>query len=108
VTGALVSATADGGHVHLVLGGEVDLANARDVEAQLLDAISNQADRVSLDLTDVSYLDSAGIRILFQLVDRLRTLQIEALLIAPPHSPARRVLELSGLATLVPLDPPVA
>lgn len=106
MTDARVEAAAEDGRVRIVVHGEVDLQNASDVEAQLTEAISNQATMVSIDLSNVAYLDSAGLRVLFHLVDRLATLQIGVELIAPLGSPSRRVIELSGLAALVPLDPP--
>ena len=101
-----VEADTDDAYVRFSLAGEIDLENAAVVEDQLLAAITNHTERVSLDLSGVEYLDSAGLRVLFHLVDRLSTLQIEALLVASADSPARRVIELSGLAQLVPLDPP--
>lgn len=103
---ARVEAETEDGQVRIVVRGEVDLQNAGDVEAQLTEAISNQATMVSIDLADVAYLDSAGLRVLFHLVDRLATLQIAVELVTPLRSPSRRVIELSGLAALVPLDPP--
>ncbi len=103
---ARVEAETEDGRVRIVVRGEVDLQNAGDVEAQLTEAISNQATMVSIDLADVAYLDSAGLRVLFHLVDRLATLQIAVELVTPLRSPSRRVIELSGLAALVPLDPP--
>jgi anti-anti-sigma factor len=106
VSDAHVEAETEDGRVRIVVRGEVDLQNAGDVEAQLTEAISNQATTVSIDLADVVYLDSAGLRVLFHLVDRLATLQIAVELVTPPRSPSRRVIELSGLAALVPLDPP--
>jgi anti-anti-sigma factor len=106
MTGAQVDARTDEGDVRFVLSGEIDLANATTVEEQLVAAITNHTVRVWLDLSAVDYLDSAGLRVLFHLVDRLSTLQIAATLVAPLTSPSRRVIELSGLAMLVPLDPP--
>lgn len=106
MTDARVEARDRGDLVHIVLAGEVDLGNAESIAQKITGAISNQARRVSLDLTDVAYLDSAGLRILFSLADRLTTLQIELELVAPLRSPARRVIELSGLDSLTSLDPP--
>jgi anti-anti-sigma factor len=106
VSDARVEAETEEGRVRIVVRGEIDLQNAGDVEAQLTEAISNQATMVSIDLADVAYLDSAGLRVLFHLVDRLATLQIAVELVTPVRSPSRRVIELSGLAALVPLDPP--
>jgi stage II sporulation protein AA (anti-sigma F factor antagonist) len=107
VTGAEVYAVLDGDVVRISLVGEVDLSNADLIQAKLVDAISNRASAVVLDLAGVRYLDSAGLRVLFLLVGRLETLQIGLEVSAPIGSPARRVVELSGLAALVPLDPAV-
>jgi anti-anti-sigma factor len=106
VTDARVEAAVDDGRVRIIVRGEIDLQNAGDVEGQLTEAISNQATTVSIDLGEVAYLDSAGLRVLFHLVERLATLQIAVELVTPLRSPSRRVIELSGLAALVPLDPP--
>jgi anti-anti-sigma factor len=104
---ARVDAAVEDGLVRIVVRGEIDLQNAHEVETQLVQAISNEANVVSIDLADVAYIDSAGLRVLFHLVDRLATLQIAVGLVAPMGSPSRRVIELSGLASLVPLEPPV-
>ncbi|HZM31417.1 MAG TPA: STAS domain-containing protein [Acidimicrobiales bacterium] len=106
MTGARVDAHTEEGDVRFVLSGEIDLANAATVEEQLAAAVTNHTVRVRLDLSAVTYLDSAGLRVLFHLVDRLSTLQIAATLVAPLSSPSRRAIDLSGLALLVPLDPP--
>ncbi|HEY7070090.1 MAG TPA: STAS domain-containing protein [Acidimicrobiales bacterium] len=107
MTDARVESTTTDGRVHIVLSGEVDLDNADEVEGDLTQAISNQATVVSINLAGLDYLDSAGLRVLFHLVERLATLQITVELTAPMGSPSRRVVELSGLAALVPLFPPV-
>ncbi len=105
--GAQVNAALDGDVVRIALVGEIDMSNADTIESDLVDAISNRATAVVLDLAGVRYIDSAGLRVLFLLVGRLETLQIDLEVSAPIGSPARRVVELSGLAALVPLDPAV-
>lgn len=109
MTDAKVEVSEDGDVVRIAVAGEVDLANAGEVEAAITGAVTNQAAGVSIDLAAVDYLDSAGLRVLFSLADRLVTLQIDLELVAPVGSPARRVVELSGLdgvATLRPTRPP--
>jgi stage II sporulation protein AA (anti-sigma F factor antagonist) len=93
--------------VRIVLAGEIDMANAVEVEDQICEVITNQVTEASIDLTEVTYLDSAGLRVLFGLAERLPTLQIALELVAPVESPSRRVLELSGLAAVVPVVPVV-
>lgn len=83
--------------VTIRLSGEIDLANAGVVQNQINAAIDNHVNTVRVDLSEVGYLDSAGLRILFTLAGRLRTLQTTFELIVPSGSPVRRAVELSGL-----------
>jgi stage II sporulation protein AA (anti-sigma F factor antagonist) len=75
------------------------------VEQQITGAISNRAMSAVVDLTNVTYVDSVGMRVLFALASRLETAQIALKLIAPIGSPSRRVIEISGLDSIVALDP---
>ena len=103
--GVTVTARADGDTVLIVLAEEIDLSNADSVERQIVDAISNQAMRVAIDLTDIGYIDSIGMRVLFALTTRLETAQIGLKLVSPIGSPARRVIEISGLDSIVEVEP---
>ncbi|HET6503082.1 MAG TPA: STAS domain-containing protein [Amycolatopsis sp.] len=87
-----------GDAVAIRLSGDIDLANATVVQDEINSLITNHVNAVVLDLTEVTYLDSAGLRILFTLADRLRTLQTALELVVPVTSPVRRAVELSGLA----------
>jgi anti-anti-sigma factor len=107
MTSARVDVSVDGGHVRIAVAGEVDLANTVVVEEQIVAAITNQVTSVSVDLGEVEYLDSAGMRILFSLASRLAGLQIAFEVVAPVGSAARRLAEVSGLASLVALRPPL-
>ncbi len=105
MTAASVQATAEDGSMHITLSGEIDLANVETVEDEIRAAISHQPTAVSVDLTNLSYLDSAGIRMLFALASRLRALRIVLELIVPLDSPTRRLIELSGFESLAALRP---
>jgi anti-anti-sigma factor len=107
MTTAVVEVTVDNASVHIAVSGEVDLANATAVEDQIVAAITNQVASVSVDLGAVDYMDSAGLRILFSLASRLAGLQIGLEVIAPVGSSARRLVEVSGLAPIVALRPPM-
>ncbi|MHC1563202.1 STAS domain-containing protein [Actinomycetospora sp. C-140] len=90
--------------VRIDIGGEVDLENAATVEEQLSAAIPNETTEVTLGLGELSYLDSAGLRVLFALAARLEVLQIELRVHVPPGSVTRRVLELSGFEGVASLE----
>lgn len=90
------------------LQGEVDLANVDDVRHQVLAALSPEAHPVVLDLTETSYLDSAGIRMLFDLSERLTAQQCSFRLVVPESGLVRRVLGLTGVTGHIPTFETVA
>jgi serine phosphatase RsbU (regulator of sigma subunit)/anti-sigma regulatory factor (Ser/Thr protein kinase) len=83
---------ADEGHVVLV-GGAVDHRSAAaQVEAEILRLSRNGLVPVTVDLGDVAYLGSAGVRVLESLLRTTRRLQV----VAPPGTPAAQTLEVAG------------
>lgn len=105
MTIANVKVHVDATAVHITVAGEIDLANAALVEEEMLAAVRNTATKVVVDLTDLQYIDSSGLRILFMLAALLKMLQIAMEVIAPHGTPIRRVLEIAGLDRLVTLWP---
>jgi stage II sporulation protein AA (anti-sigma F factor antagonist) len=93
------------GTIRITVRGEIDLSNVAAVEQQMLDAISNQLSEVVVDLSGVTYVDSAGLRVLFTLGTRLEALQIRFRLVVPLDSPPRRVIELSGIGSVAAVQP---
>jgi anti-anti-sigma factor len=105
MTDATVQVDDDGDDsVRIAVTGEIDMDNCGDVEHRLLAAIGNQLAAVTLDLGGLDYIDSAGLRVLFTLGTRLQTLQIAVRLVVPAESPLRRVIDLSGLAGVIPVS----
>lgn len=90
----------EGGYIRLVLGGEIDMANADRLGNRMHTAIGNEVRGVVVDLTDVTYIDSAGVRVLVMLASRLNQLRVDLQLIVPPGSLTRRVVEITGLEAL--------
>ena len=85
----------DGAAAVVRLGGELDLANANRVRSALLDVAAEDVDRVIVDLSGVTFLDSTALGVL---VEVRRTLAPRRLLLAGPAGEARRALEVTGLA----------
>jgi anti-anti-sigma factor len=83
--------------------GEVDISNASHLLATIEDALTNETPALTLDLTGTTYLDSAGVQLLFVLAERLKDRRHQLRLIVPEQSPVRAVLELTGLPKLVPM-----
>ncbi len=102
---ATLAVTTDGDHVSIGLAGDVDLANAYELEARLAAAIPNHATAVDLDLGRVTYLDSAGLQIVFALTVKLRRLQIDLRILAPEHTAARHAIDMAGMGSIARIEP---
>jgi anti-anti-sigma factor len=83
--------------------GEVDLSNVESVQATIVEALSHAAPGIVLDLTETSYLDSSGIRLLFELAERLQARRQRLLLVVTEAALVRRMLVLTKLEDAVPL-----
>lgn len=80
------------------ISGEVDISNVDDITRELI-TLPNYAPGVVVDLRLVAYMDSTGISLLHDLAGRLRERSQQLIVVCPPGSPPRRVLELTGLIT---------
>ena len=83
--------------------GEIDLSNVREMMEAVIDAVPNDVALVVVDLSDTTYLDSAGISMLFRLAERLGYSRQALRLVVPPDSPIRAVLELTRLTSVIPV-----
>lgn len=88
----------------LRISGEIDGSNAHDLSTEIEAAVPNGAPALVVDLTGTTYLDSAGVKLLFQLADRLQVRRRVLRLVVPPEAPIRAVLELTGLTKVVALE----
>ena len=85
------------------IDGELDASNVDDVLGQLVAKVSNHAPGLVLDLAPTQYLDSAGVRVLFELARLLRSRRQELRLSVPVDGIVRKVLVLTAVADVVPL-----
>jgi anti-sigma B factor antagonist len=76
--------------------GEVDLATAPEIEAQLRDLDAAGFKRLVLDLTDVSFLDSTGLRVILAWDARSRADGLSFSLVPGPPT-VQRLFELTGV-----------
>jgi anti-sigma B factor antagonist/stage II sporulation protein AA (anti-sigma F factor antagonist) len=84
--------------------GEIDLSNAHEVSSEIGYAMGQEARRLVVDLSDITYLDSAGVALLLRLAERLRSRRRELQLVVPRGSPVRRVLDFTGRPRVIPLE----
>lgn len=89
----------------VIISGEIDIVNAAEVGGQLFNAAPNSAAGLVVDLSGVSYLDSRGVHLLFELANRLRTRHQQLHLVVPARAMIRRVLVLTHVDSVMPLHP---
>jgi anti-anti-sigma factor len=99
-----VTIAAADGVVVASLSGEIDLSNAAEITDALLGGVPNEALGLVIDLSAVSYIDSAGVRMLAELDHRLGWRAQALRVVAPQESRSRRVLEIAGLERVLSLD----
>ena len=71
------------------LSGEIDMSNANEVGDELSSAVPNTALGLVLDLTALTYLDSSGVHLVFDLAERLRRRQQQLRVVVPSGAPIR-------------------
>lgn len=80
------------------ISGEIDLSDAGELQATISDAVPNHAAGLVIDLREVTYLDSAGVALLFELARRVARRQQQLGIVVPREAPVREILHLSGAA----------
>ena len=83
---------------------EVDVTNAEDLRAAILEAENTGNGTLIVDMTRTQFCDSAGLHTLVRAYRRARE-QDGELLLAVSGTAVRRVLELTGLDTRLPVFP---
>jgi anti-anti-sigma factor len=79
------------------VSGEVDVSNAGRLLGEVADGVPNSAHGLLLDLSELEFLDSSGVHMLYQLAERLANRQQRFAVVLPSDRPPRRTIELSGV-----------
>ena len=87
------------------VNGEVDSSNVHDIGDRVRSLLSNQTAALVIDLSGTTYVDSAGINLLFALGEELRAHQQRLLLVVAPGSPIARMIAITGLDQATPIRP---
>lgn len=82
--------------------GEIDSSNVHEVSERLRVLLTNHSTALVVDLTETTYLDSAGINMLFELAGELTDRQQRLRLVVPPDTPILRMLTIAGLMGAIP------
>jgi len=91
----VVVSSVDSGHEVRLLG-ELDMATAPQLREALVRLASDGAKLVTVDLTDLDFIDSTGLSVLIGGLKRLRQ-QGGDLALRSPNASTSKVLEITGL-----------
>jgi len=92
-----VRLSRDGRVAMVGLVGEIDLSNVAELRCGVFGFIENGDTIVIVDLGDVAFMDSAGLGMLFELADVLDERRQHLLLVSPPGTQPRRIVDIVGL-----------
>jgi anti-anti-sigma factor len=85
------------------LDGEVDASNAAAIGAMIAGLLDDYDGGLVVDLSGTEYLDSAGIRMLFNVRARLERAGHVACIAVPTQAPTRQILRIAEVEQLIPI-----
>lgn len=96
-----IEESVDPGEVPTIgLTGELDSSNVGQLETTVSAILAKRPDRVIFDLSQLRFMDSAGISVLVGLAGEVQTVQIR-----DPTPIVRRVIEITGLNGVLQVEP---
>ncbi len=87
---------SDGDDQVLTLSGELDVSNAAVLEREVRAALDGTAPRIVLDLRELEFIDSTGLRTLL-IAERLSAADSGRLTMLRPSGQVARMLALTGI-----------
>ena len=91
----------------VLVSGRIDGSNAAAFEEAVGAAIADSDRAVIMDLEKLSYVSSAGLRVLLMIAKNLSGREAKLALCAMPD-PIREVIETSGFDRIIPVHPSTA
>jgi anti-sigma B factor antagonist len=90
------------------LDGDIDLARAPALREELRRGVGNEDSGLVVDLSEVRYLDSAGVNALFELAADLAARRLRLAVVVPEGGLLDRVIELVDLRAVAGVERSVA
>ena len=83
--------------------GELDLGTAATLCTHLNEAIQHRGGRIILDLSEIGFCDSTGLRAIVGLVREAQAHAVPLVIMVPDGSQLARLIELTGTAEFLPI-----
>jgi anti-anti-sigma factor len=99
-----ITRQSTGSTLNVSVTGELDLSTVQTLSQHLDEALAERITALTLDLRELAFMDSSGLRFLIELSDRSRQHAWQLRLIAPMHEAAALVLRVTGADTALPFQ----
>jgi anti-sigma B factor antagonist len=94
--------------VVVVLPPEIDVTNSEQIHDRLVAAMTSGVDVVVADMTSTSFCDSSGVHAVIFANETAAARGVQLRIAVSPEGSVRRVLQLIGVASVVPVYPSLA
>jgi anti-anti-sigma factor len=84
----------------IMLTGEVDMSNVVAIEAELGALLSGTPERVVIDVSSLTFIDSSGIAVLIRAAERSTRFALRN-----PSTIVKRIIQATGLSEVLPVEP---
>jgi len=91
----------------VLISGACDVSCHEQLRKRLLEAEAGGAARIVLDLTELGFIDSIGLRVVISAWNRVRQAGNLFSVALPESGQVRRVFEVTGVDRIVPVTAPV-
>jgi stage II sporulation protein AA (anti-sigma F factor antagonist) len=88
----------------LTVCGELDMHTTEVLSKQLEESLSGEIATLTLDLRELEFMDSTGLRLLIELNDRSRNEAWRLRLLRPANETASLILRVTGTDTALPFE----
>jgi anti-sigma B factor antagonist len=90
-----------GGDPVVTVTGELDIGNADSLRSVVEEVVAASPRVLVFDLGDLTFMDSSGIAVLVSAANHVETVEVRN-----PTAIVRRIIESTGLAEILRMDPP--
>lgn len=92
----------DGDYTHVALSGRLDIDGVKSIELEFTSVVSAKAKSAIVDMTEVGFIASLGMRMLLSAAKNLRS-HNEKIVLYNPQPVVLEALETAGFSAIMPI-----
>ncbi len=94
----------ENGELLVILEGSLDTLTAGDFDKKLTEALSDDVQRIIMDVKDVQYISSAGLRTILAAQQRMEDDDLDGVLVINANEIVRDIFSVTGFDKLVDME----